>query len=103
MGMVAFQHVQILVGIHDPRYWPGPIWKRWKNQKAARSQKNDHERARQSFPSTHVGEGESMQDLMSSPHHEAESESAEFQRTGAFPDDRGAEVEVESSSRISEA
>lgn len=102
MGMLAFQHVQILLGIHDPRYWPGPMWKRWKDRKAARSQRNNHERARQSFPSTHVGEGESTNELVSSRHDEAESESAEFGRTsGLSVDHRGAEVEVESSSRIS--
>lgn len=62
---------------------------------------NNHKRARRSFPSIRMGEGESMQELARSSTHEAESKPAEFQSTDSFPVDRGAEVELESSSRIS--
>lgn len=59
------QHFQILVTIQDPRDWPGLIWKIKRRQKAAASEENARERSRQSFPGTHVEEGESTQNLVS--------------------------------------
>ncbi len=66
MPRLVLQHIQILVEIHDPRDWPVPIWKRTQRQKVATSEENDRERARQSFPGTHVEEGESTHNLVSS-------------------------------------
>jgi len=106
MVTLTLQHVQILVGIHDPGYWPGPIWKRCNSkqpQTIAAPGENDRQQALQSFPSTRVGEGESTHGLVSSPQHDADSESVESQPIGGFSVDRGAEVEVESSWSISEA
>jgi hypothetical protein len=62
--MLVMQHFQLLIGIHDPRDWPGPMWKRMQRQKATMSKQNHRERAGQNLSSTHVEEGESTHNLV---------------------------------------
>lgn len=68
---LVVQHVQIVVGIHDPRHWPGAMWKRKQRQRAEASERNRRERAGRGLPRTCVEEGESTRDLI--PSHQSEA------------------------------
>ena len=63
--MLVFQHAQILVDIHDPRHWPGTVWRRQKHQQAAALKGTDRNRARQSLPGAHWEVSESRRELVS--------------------------------------